>query len=38
MGDGANYLVIGRQVTRANDPAAAVHEIRRELEAARSAA
>jgi orotidine-5'-phosphate decarboxylase len=38
MGDGANYLVIGRQVTRAKDPAAAVHEIREELEAARSAA
>jgi orotidine-5'-phosphate decarboxylase len=38
MGDGANYLVIGRQVTRAKDPAAAVSEIRMELEAARSAA
>jgi orotidine-5'-phosphate decarboxylase len=38
MADGANYLVIGRQVTRAKDPAAAVREIREELEAARSAA
>jgi orotidine-5'-phosphate decarboxylase len=38
MGDGASYLVIGRQVTRAKDPAAAVHEIREELKAARSAA
>lgn len=29
--DGANYLVIGRQVTRAADPAAAVAAIRQEL-------
>ena len=29
---GANYLVIGRQVTRAADPALAVREILRELE------
>ena len=28
---GANYLVIGRQVTRANDPAAAVRQIRAEI-------
>jgi orotidine-5'-phosphate decarboxylase len=33
MGDGASYLVIGRQVTRAKDPAAAVREIRAELAA-----
>lgn len=38
ISDGANYLVIGRQVTRAKDPAAAVREIRDELGAARSAA
>jgi orotidine-5'-phosphate decarboxylase len=38
MADGANYLVIGRQVTRAKDAVAAVHEIRAELDAARSAA
>lgn len=38
MSDGANYLVIGRQVTRAKSPVAAVHEIRAELDAARSAA
>ncbi len=34
--DGADYLVIGRQVTRAQDPARAVREIRAELEAARA--
>jgi orotidine-5'-phosphate decarboxylase len=38
IGDGANYLVIGRQVTRAKNPRQAVHEIRTELDAARSAA
>ena len=38
MGDGASYLVIGRQVTRAQDPAAAVREIREELCAARRGA
>lgn len=31
MRDGANYLVIGRQVTRAADPAAALGQIHREL-------
>ncbi|HVY91559.1 MAG TPA: orotidine-5'-phosphate decarboxylase [Bryobacteraceae bacterium] len=31
MRDGANYLVIGRQVTRAADPVAAVAAIRQEL-------
>ena len=31
--DGASYLVIGRQVTRAADPAAAVRQIRHELSA-----
>ena len=35
--DGADYLVIGRQVTRAKDPALAVREIRAELEATRAA-
>ena len=30
--DGANYLVIGRQVTRAADPRAALHQIRDEIE------
>jgi orotidine-5'-phosphate decarboxylase len=35
--DGANYLVIGRQVTRTADPVQAVREIRAELEAAVSA-
>jgi orotidine-5'-phosphate decarboxylase len=34
MHDGASYLVIGRQVTRAQDPLAAVREIRAELAAA----
>jgi orotidine-5'-phosphate decarboxylase len=34
--DGADYLVIGRQVTRAADPAAAVREIRAELAQARA--
>ncbi|MCU1257423.1 MAG: orotidine-5-phosphate decarboxylase [Bryobacterales bacterium] len=34
--DGADYLVIGRQVTRANDPLAAVREIRSELEQSRA--
>jgi orotidine-5'-phosphate decarboxylase len=34
--DGADYLVIGRQVTRAADPLAAVREIRAELELARA--
>ena len=34
--DGADYLVIGRQVTRAADPLAAVRQIRAELEAARA--
>ncbi|MDQ6676794.1 MAG: orotidine-5'-phosphate decarboxylase [Acidobacteriota bacterium] len=34
--DGADYLVIGRQVTRASDPVAAVRRIRAELEAARA--
>jgi orotidine-5'-phosphate decarboxylase len=29
--DGANYLVIGRQVTRASDPVAAVRQIRAEI-------
>jgi orotidine-5'-phosphate decarboxylase len=29
--DGANYLVIGRQVTRAADPVAAVHQILNEI-------
>ena len=29
--DGANYVVIGRQVTRADDPARALAEIHREL-------
>jgi len=33
--DGADYLVIGRQVTRAADPVAAVRQIRAELKAAR---
>ena len=33
--DGADYLVIGRQVTRASDPAAAVAGIRDELQAAK---
>jgi len=32
--DGADYLVIGRQVTRAADPGAALRQIRAELEAA----
>lgn len=36
--DGANYLVIGRQVTRAADPVPALHRIRAELETAVSAA
>jgi orotidine-5'-phosphate decarboxylase len=31
----ANYIVIGRQVTRAADPAAALHSIREELSGAR---
>jgi orotidine-5'-phosphate decarboxylase len=31
--DGASFLVIGRQVTRAQDPLAAVHQIRQELSA-----
>ncbi len=34
--DGADYLVIGRQVTRAEDPLAAVRAIRAELEQARA--
>jgi orotidine-5'-phosphate decarboxylase len=34
MHDGASYLVIGRQVTRAKDPLQAVREIRTELNAA----
>jgi orotidine-5'-phosphate decarboxylase len=34
--DGADYLVIGRQVTRAQDPLAAVRAIRAELEQARA--
>lgn len=34
--DGADYLVIGRQVTRAEDPLAAVREIRAELDRARA--
>ena len=34
--DGADYLVIGRQVTRAADPLAAVRQIRAELEAIRA--
>ncbi len=34
MRDGASYLVIGRQVTRAKDPVQAVSEIRAELAAA----
>jgi orotidine-5'-phosphate decarboxylase len=38
MHDGASYLVIGRQVTRAKDPAEAVRKIRAELASARSAA
>ncbi len=38
LGDGADYLVIGRQVTRADDPRLAVSEIRAELSAARSVA
>jgi orotidine-5'-phosphate decarboxylase len=33
MRDGANFLVIGRQVTRAKDPIAAVQQIREELDA-----
>ncbi len=33
IGDGADYLVIGRQVTRAADPVAAVDAIRDELRA-----
>jgi orotidine-5'-phosphate decarboxylase len=32
---GADYIVIGRQVTRAADPAAALHSIREELSGAR---
>jgi len=32
---GANYIVIGRQVTRAADPEAALHSIREELSGAR---
>lgn len=32
---GANYIVIGRQVTRASDPTAALHSIREELSGAR---
>jgi orotidine-5'-phosphate decarboxylase len=35
--DGADYLVIGRQVTRAHDPLQAVRDIRAELHAARAA-
>jgi orotidine-5'-phosphate decarboxylase len=31
--DGANYLVIGRQVTRSEDPVAALHAIRSEIAA-----
>jgi orotidine-5'-phosphate decarboxylase len=31
LADGADYLVIGRQVTRATDPAAALDQIRREI-------
>jgi orotidine-5'-phosphate decarboxylase len=38
IGDGANYLVIGRQVTRAKDPKLAIGEIRAELNSAPSAA
>jgi orotidine-5'-phosphate decarboxylase len=34
ISDGASYLVIGRQVTRAKDPVAAVREIRQEIDAA----
>ncbi len=34
--EGADYLVIGRQVTRAKDPLAAVRQIRGELEAGRA--
>ncbi len=33
--DGADYLVIGRQVTRADDPLRAVRAIRAELDASR---
>ncbi|MDQ6664270.1 MAG: orotidine 5'-phosphate decarboxylase, partial [Acidobacteriota bacterium] len=33
--DGADYLVIGRQVTRAPDPVQAVRAIREEIAAAR---
>ena len=36
VGDGADYVVIGRQVTRAEDPLAAVRAIRTELEQARA--
>jgi orotidine-5'-phosphate decarboxylase len=32
---GANYIVVGRQVTRAADPKAALHSIREELSGAR---
>jgi orotidine-5'-phosphate decarboxylase len=32
ISDGANYLVIGRQVTRAPDPAAALSQIQHEIE------
>ncbi|MBS1874045.1 MAG: orotidine-5'-phosphate decarboxylase [Acidobacteria bacterium] len=34
LASGANYLVIGRQVTRASDPAAALAAIHREIEVA----
>ncbi len=34
--DGADYLVVGRQVTRAKDPLAAVRRIREELEQVRA--
>jgi orotidine-5'-phosphate decarboxylase len=36
IGDGADYLVVGRQVTRAKDPLGAVRQIRAELAAARA--
>jgi orotidine-5'-phosphate decarboxylase len=35
--DGADYLVIGRQVTRSKDPLQAIRDIRTELAAARAA-
>jgi orotidine-5'-phosphate decarboxylase len=36
--DGADYLVIGRQVTRASNPHEACEEILREIEGVRRAA